>query len=105
MSAPLQLALVGLGRMGTVHARALTGVAEITVVAVGDPRAAARAAAAELFPDAQLVAEPADAFEVDGVEACLLATPTPLHPAQVRTAIAARLHVLCEKPLSLDPAE
>ncbi|HZX53527.1 MAG TPA: Gfo/Idh/MocA family oxidoreductase [Ilumatobacteraceae bacterium] len=105
MSAPLQLALVGLGRMGTVHARALAGIAEIKVVAVADPSADARAAAAELFPGALLVAEPADAFEVGGVEACLLATPTPLHPAHVRSALAAGLHVLCEKPLSLDPAE
>ncbi|MDP9463849.1 MAG: Gfo/Idh/MocA family oxidoreductase, partial [Actinomycetota bacterium] len=48
--------------------------------------------------------EPADAFGLTEVEACLLATPTPLHPQQVRAAIDAGLHVLCEKPLSLDPA-
>ena len=77
----------------------------INVVAVADPSADARAAASLLFPKARLLAEPADVFELAGVEACLLATPTPLHPAQVRAALGAGLHVLCEKPLSLDPAE
>ena len=105
MSGPVQLALVGLGRMGTVHAKALVGLEEINVVAVADPSADARAAAALLFPAARLFAEPADAFELVDAEACLLATPTPLHPDQVRAAIAAGLHVLCEKPLSLDPQE
>ncbi len=105
MSHPLQLALVGLGRMGSVHAKAIAALDSIDVVAVADPSADVRAAAALMFPKARLLAEPADAFTATGVEACLLATPTPLHPAQVRAAIAAGLHVLCEKPLSLDPAE
>ena len=91
--------------MGSVHANALAALESIEVVAVADPSTDARAAAALLFPTARLLAEPADAFELAGVEACLLATPTPLHPAQVRAALAAGLHVLCEKPLSLDPAE
>ena len=105
MTDPVRLALVGLGRMGSVHARALAALDSIEVVAVADPSADARAAAALLFPNARLLAEPADAFELTVVEACLLATPTPLHPAQVRAALAAGLHVLCEKPLSLDAAE
>ncbi|MEP7114266.1 MAG: Gfo/Idh/MocA family oxidoreductase [Ilumatobacteraceae bacterium] len=102
---PVQIALIGLGRMGSVHANALAALDSIEVVAVADPSADARAAAAVLFPTARLLAEPADAFEFAGVEACVLATPTPLHSAQVRAALAAGLHVLCEKPLSLDPAE
>jgi myo-inositol 2-dehydrogenase / D-chiro-inositol 1-dehydrogenase len=105
MSNPVHIALVGLGRMGSVHANALVALDSVEIVAVADPSADARAAAAVLFPTARLLAEPADAFELAGVEACLLATPTPLHPAQVRAALAAGLHVLCEKPLSLDPAE
>ncbi len=105
MTDPVQLALVGLGRMGSVHARALAGLDDVDVVVVADPSAHARDAAAALFPTARLLAEPAEAFELTEVEACLLATPTPLHPVQVRAALEAGLHVLCEKPLSLDPAE
>jgi predicted dehydrogenase len=105
MTDPVQLALIGLGRMGSVHANALATLHEIDVVAVADPSGDARAMAAVLFPTARLLADPADAFDLADVEACVLATPTPLHPQQVRTAIDAGLHVLCEKPLSLDPGE
>lgn len=105
MNGPVQLALVGLGRMGRVHAAALAALDVIDVVAVADPSAAARDVASALFPNARLLADPVDAFGLAGVEACLLATPTPLHSRQARTALDAGLHVLCEKPLSLDPDE
>ncbi len=105
MTDPIQLALVGLGRMGRVHATALAVIEAIDVVAVADPSAEARDAASALFPNAKLLADPADAFALAGVDACVLATPTPLHARQVSAAIDAGLHVLCEKPLSLDPTE
>lgn len=105
MTDAVQLALIGLGRMGSVHANALATLDEIDVVAVADPSGDARAKAAVLFPKARLLAEPADVFDLTDIEACLLATPTPLHPQQVRGALDADLHVLCEKPLSLDPDE
>jgi predicted dehydrogenase len=101
---PVRLALVGLGRMGRVHAAALTAIDGIDVVAVADPSDEARAAAVSLFPKACVLREPEEAFALSGVEACLLATPTPLHPQHVRAALDNGLHVLCEKPLSLDPA-
>lgn len=39
MAGPVQLALVGLGRMESVHARALSALDAIAVVAVADPSA------------------------------------------------------------------
>jgi predicted dehydrogenase len=60
MTDPVQLALVGLGRMGSVHAHAIATLDAFDVVAVADPSADARAAAALLFPRARLLAEPAD---------------------------------------------
>jgi myo-inositol 2-dehydrogenase / D-chiro-inositol 1-dehydrogenase len=103
VNAPVRLALVGLGRMGRVHAAALTAIDAIDVVAVADPSDEARAIAASMFPKACVLSEPDEAFALAGVEACLLATPTPLHPQHVRAALDHGLHVLCEKPLSLDP--
>ena len=61
-------------------------------------------AAATLRPAATRYADVGDALAHPGLEACIVATPTPTHPDVVEAALAAGLHVLCEKPLSLDAA-
>jgi predicted dehydrogenase len=100
----LRMAIVGVGRMGSIHARTLAESPLIDVVAVVDSNAAVAAAIA-----AEVGATPlhdlGEAGAAEGVEAWLVATPTTLHPAHVRRALAAGVHVLCEKPLALDPAE
>jgi predicted dehydrogenase len=104
-SDPVRLALVGLGRMGRFHLGALAGVEEVEVAAVVEPSAESIAAAGTDLGGIPIVSE---AFEVpDGarVEAWLISTPTPTHPALTRQALEAGLHVLCEKPLALDPEE
>lgn len=104
MTEPLRLAVVGVGRMGALHAEAVAAMDAIDVVAVADsmPDVAARVAA-------QTGAEPFSSLgelcDRDDVEAWLIATPTTTHPAVVDTAIDAGLHILCEKPLALDLAE
>ena len=40
----------------------------------------------------------------EGVDACIVATPTPSHVDDVRLALSRGCHVLCEKPVSLSPA-
>jgi predicted dehydrogenase len=102
---PVRLALLGLGRMGRFHLAALETVPEVDVVALAEPFAAARAAASELRPRALAYDHVTAALAHPDVEACLVATPTMTHPDVVAAAIAAGLHVLCEKPLALDPAE
>jgi predicted dehydrogenase len=102
---PLQIAIAGLGRMGRFHAAALAGSPAVEVVAVAEPAAASITAAGDSIGGAAVYTTPEEAFAHPGVEACLIATPTPTHPAVVRAAFAAGLNVLCEKPLSLDPAE
>ena len=101
----LSIALVGLGRMGRTHARALSGSDAVDIVAVAEPSADAVAAAAGLLTSAQIYTTTAEALAHPGLEACLVASPTPTHPELVREAFAAGLHVLCEKPLALEPDE
>ncbi len=43
-----------------------------------------------------------DAIAHDGVDAVIVSTPNFTHPAIVLAAVAAKKHVLCEKPLALD---
>ena len=98
----LGVALIGLGRMGRVHAAALAKSETVEVVAVADPSEQAIEFARYLFPNAATFADYKEALTYDQVEACLIASPTPLHPQMVRDALANGLHVLCEKPLALD---
>jgi predicted dehydrogenase len=90
--------------MGRLHLAALEGVAEIDVVALAEPSAEAMDAAVRLRPAAARYADLGAALDHPGLEACIVATPTPTHPDVVEAALGAGLHVLCEKPLSLDAA-
>src|SRR5262245_21847062 len=91
--------------MGRCHLSALGDVAEVDVVALAEPSADAMAAAAKLRPTASRYSDVTDALAHPGLEACLVATPTTNHPDVVAAALEAGLHVLCEKPLSLDAAD
>lgn len=102
---PLRLAVLGLGRMGRFHLAALAGVDSVDVVALGEPAPDALAVAAAMQPGAKPYATVEEALAHPGLEACLIASPTPSHPALVDAALDAGLHVLCEKPLALDPTE
>jgi predicted dehydrogenase len=101
----LPVVLVGLGRMGRFHLAALDDVDEVDVVALAEPDPAARQLAADLCPQATAYETVAEALEHPGLEGCIVASPTPSHPAVVDAALHAGLHVLCEKPLALDDAE
>jgi myo-inositol 2-dehydrogenase/D-chiro-inositol 1-dehydrogenase len=94
--------LIGAGRMGRTHLRALAGSTTVEVTAVVEPVAAARAAMADtgraVFED---VAQLLDAGGIDGV---LIAAPTTSHIELVKQVAAAGLPILCEKPCGLSSA-
>jgi myo-inositol 2-dehydrogenase/D-chiro-inositol 1-dehydrogenase len=102
---PLGVALIGAGRMGTVHIDSLADSASVSVVVVADASPAALDAVRERHPGADTCDSVDVALEHPAVEACLVATSTPSHPDIVRRAVGAGLHILCEKPLALDPRE
>lgn len=90
--------------MGAFHARSIASSDLIDVVGIADVDGkAAAAVAAETgavgYSSLEEVAQRSDA------EAWLIATPTITHPEVVRRALDAGVHVFCEKPLALDPAE
>lgn len=104
MDATLRLAVVGVGRMGAVHARTIATSELVDIVAVADvDNSAAEAVAAEI--GAAAYSSPEELADSGEAEAWLIATPTTSHPEVVRLALDAGLHVLCEKPLALDPAD
>src|SRR5689334_6036383 len=85
----MRIAVVGAGRMGSTHLRALERTS-LEVVAVVDP-----VAANATYTDVEQLL---DAGGFDGV---LIAAPTDLHAALVERFAAAGVPVLCEKPCGL----
>ncbi len=104
MDQKLRLAVVGVGRMGAFHARTVASSDLIDVVAVADvDGAAAESVGREIGAVAYSSLD--ELARSGAAEAWLIATPTTTHPEVVRLALDAELHVLCEKPLALDPGE
>ena len=87
-----RLALVGAGRMGVTHARALASSRAVEIACVVEPSDAA--AAKVDVPRATLDALP----DVDGALVCV---PTRFHLEVVTQLAALGLPILCEKPCGL----
>ncbi len=100
-----QMALIGLGRMGRVHAQAISTLDRITVTAIAEPSKDGQEFARKMFPMAAIYDDYLDAIKHKGLHGCIIASPTHLHPRMVSDALNAGLNVLCEKPLSLDPLQ
>lgn len=105
MSAPVRIALVGLGWWGKKMLAVLQAAPdEIEVVRAVEPNLAG---VAELCTERQLTvsADYTDALGDTNVEAVVLATPHALHTEQIKAAVAAGKHIFCEKPLALTAVE
>lgn len=96
----LRAGVVGTGFVGAVHVQALRALGVDVVGIVGS--SPARAAASGLTP----VCESLEALLADPtVDVVHLTTPNHLHHSQVKQALAAGKHVVCEKPLAMTSAE
>jgi myo-inositol 2-dehydrogenase / D-chiro-inositol 1-dehydrogenase len=94
----LNVGVIGAGLMGSTHVRTLgTAVSGARVTAVSDamPEAAERiAGAAVVHPDGfDLIRDP-------GVDAVIVASPSPTHEAFTLACLEAGKPVLCEKPMA-----
>jgi myo-inositol 2-dehydrogenase/D-chiro-inositol 1-dehydrogenase len=97
--ARVRLAVIGAGRMGSVHLDALGNARVAQAVAVVEPHAPAReAAAARGLPTH---ADIDGLLDAGGFDAVLIAAPSDLHVGLVERFTAARIPVLCEKPCGL----
>lgn len=99
---PIQLAVVGAGKLGGYHANLASKLPEFDLVAVADPFPASRDALAE-----KTGAEAIDDVSavIDQIDAAVVATPTATHAAVVSQLLAAGKHVLVEKPITPTAAE
>ncbi|WP_160012280.1 Gfo/Idh/MocA family oxidoreductase [Rhizobium sp. 18055] len=97
----VRLGVIGLGRIGQIHAYNVSASARATLAAVYDPDGSRLQEASKRYGCKQhstfedLLSDP----EVDAI---VIASPTELHVDQVMAAAKIGRPMLCEKPLSLD---
>lgn len=99
----VRVAVIGAGRMGRTHLRALSAARAVRVTAVVEPVADVRA---ELAGEGVRTLASLDELLASGeVDAALIAAPTDLHCELVERCAEAGLHVLCEKPCGVSSDE
>jgi D-galactose 1-dehydrogenase len=92
----LRVAIVGLGKIAqTRHVPAMAVTPGVTLAAIADPKVDPKTVPADVPRFASLQDLLRDGPEIDAVALC---TPPQVRSAQARIALAARKHVMLEKP-------
>lgn len=98
----VRFGLLGAGRIGKVHAKAVAGDPEAKLVAVADAfEKTARELAAAYGADVRTIDEIEKAGDIDAVVIC---TPTDTHADLIERFARAGKAIFCEKPIDLDLA-
>lgn len=103
MQQPIGVGVLGLGSIGTSHARALLRLsdqARLVAYSGGNPDRAAESG----WHEAEQVS-PEDLVTRPGVDVVAICSPSEAHGAQTIASLRAGKHVLVEKPLALTVAE
>jgi myo-inositol 2-dehydrogenase/D-chiro-inositol 1-dehydrogenase len=95
----MRVALIGAGRIGSLHARLLAATPGVDELVVAD---AVPDRAAEIASENGIAAAPTIEAALDGADAVVIAAATNAHAELIRAAIGRGIPTFCEKPLALD---
>jgi myo-inositol 2-dehydrogenase/D-chiro-inositol 1-dehydrogenase len=99
----VNIAVIGTGRMGSVHTRNLVRlIPEANLVAICDIRLEVAQAVADELGIQRVVKDYHELLADKSIEAVLIATSTDTHAFIMKDVAAAGKHIFCEKPLALD---
>lgn len=105
MTRPVNIAVIGTGRMGSVHTRNIVRqIPAANLVAVCDIRLEVAQAVADELGIQRIVRDYHDLLGDQSIEAMLIATNTDTHAFIMKDVAQAGKHIFCEKPLALDLA-
>ena len=95
----VRFAILGAGRIGQVHAKAVASTPQATLVAIADPVAAAAQSVSDAYGcDIRTIEEIRLSDDVDAVVIC---TPTDTHADLIEQFARVGKAVFCEKPVDL----
>ena len=100
----LDVAIVGLGKMGLSHLSIARAHPDVNVVGVCDSTGYLLDVLAK-YTGVPTYKDLTRLLDERQPQAVIIATPTHLHAGMIRQAIQRGIHVFCEKPLVIDPAE
>src|SRR5215212_1178478 len=100
---PVRLGVIGVGIMGSNHARVLADLSGVKVVGIADPGASHRELLAQIV-GCTVCDDVHELLEL-GVDAAVIAAPTHLHHDIALTCIKRGVHVLVEKPIASNVEE
>lgn len=102
MKDSIRLGVVGAGAIAQVaHIPVLSKMRGAELVAVCDNDRPKARALADRFGVRDVFTDIEDLLELDELDAVVIATPNHLHEPHALSALAAKRHVLCERPLAL----
>lgn len=102
MTATVRLGVVGAGAIAQLaHLPALERLRGAQLVALCDNDGPKARALADRFGVENVYTDIEDLLELDHLDAVVVTTPNHLHEPHVLSALAAGVHVLCERPLAL----
>ena len=101
MTRALNIAVIGLGRMGKIYAQTIDEMDEARLHAVATPALASEGDWLDGYEVPHVFEDAGDAFALGDVDAVVIATPTSTHHDLVLAAAAAGKDIFCEKPLAL----
>jgi myo-inositol 2-dehydrogenase / D-chiro-inositol 1-dehydrogenase len=105
MKDKIGVAFLGLGRMGETHLRNLTGLSQVKVVVVADPRREAAERGKAICGAEEALTDIEKAIDHPAVDAVVIVTPTDTHARLLELAADAGKAVFSEKPIALDLVE
>ncbi len=100
----VKVGIIGLGKMGLSHHSIINAHPDVDVVGVCDSSGYVldilnKYTGVPTFSDFEKM------LDTQGVEAAVISTPSRLHAPMVRACLERGVHVFCEKPFCLDPAD
>jgi myo-inositol 2-dehydrogenase / D-chiro-inositol 1-dehydrogenase len=106
MARKVNIAVIGTGRMGSVHVRNIARyIPEANLVAICDLRLEVAQTVADECGIQRVVQDYHELLADKDLEAILIATSTNTHAFIMKDVAAAGKHIFCEKPLALDLRE